>query len=141
MTDYYPILEVSPEWVLDQEPMGGKDKFWFRYPQPDEPKFLFKYPRLNSGEHWAEKIADGVASLLDIPHAAIGLAVFQGVKGSASESFSGDGQQLWHGNQLLSEVYRSYDGSLKFGQSQHTLTNIWTADEYLDSIGAYLYRT
>lgn len=131
MSEYYPILEVSPDWVLDQEPMGGKAKFWFRIPEIGETKFLFKYPRHNTGEHWAEKVADEVARLLDIPHATVGLATFQGTRGSVSESFVGDDQQLWHGNQILSDVYGDYDISLKFHQYKHTLKKILHAFDHV----------
>ena len=53
--------------------MGSKSKFWCRI-EGREGKWLFKYPRENTGEHWAEKIA--VAEHLGIPHGAVELAVF-----------------------------------------------------------------
>ena len=55
MPDSYPIIQVDPEWVLDDEDMGTKGKFWYRNPGDDE--WLFKHPRSNTGEHWAEKVA------------------------------------------------------------------------------------
>jgi len=27
-TDPYPVVTVDPEWKLDSEAMGTKDKFW-----------------------------------------------------------------------------------------------------------------
>ena len=56
MSDEYPIVTVEPEWVINPEEMGGKTKFWYGKPD-DNTNWLFKYPRPNTGEHWAEKIA------------------------------------------------------------------------------------
>ena len=55
MPDSYPIIQVDPEWVLEDEDMGTKEKFWYRKPGDGENKWLFKHPRSNTGEHWAEK--------------------------------------------------------------------------------------
>ena len=33
MADSYPIVQVHPEWVLEQEDMGTKEKFWYRKPE------------------------------------------------------------------------------------------------------------
>lgn len=41
-------------WVLEQEAMGSKDKFWYRA-KHGEPEWLFKYPQDNTGQDWAEK--------------------------------------------------------------------------------------
>jgi hypothetical protein len=90
----YPIIEIQPAWVLEGEAMGSKPKFWFRQAE-EAPEWLFKYPQENTGQHWAEKIATEVASLLDILHARVELAVFQGVRGSATESFAREGRELF----------------------------------------------
>lgn len=131
MTDLYPILEVQPEWALDQEPLGGKVKFWFSIPGNPESELLFKYPRKNTGEHWAEAIADQVARVLKIPHNHVGLATFREERGTASESFIRPGQQLFHGNQLLVHILREYDPDRRFRQSNHTLKSIWLALDFV----------
>ena len=125
--DFFPVEVVQPEWVLQPEDMGGKEKFWYRKPGNDESDWLFKYPRPNSGEHWAEKVAAEVSGLLEIPCARVELAIFQGVRGSVSESFLSQNQQLFHGNQILSRGVGDYDEGRRFGQSRHTLENIWLA--------------
>ena len=128
MPDTYRILEVEPEWVLEPEAMGSKDKFWYR--QPDEHvAWLFKYPQPNTGQHWAEKIAAEVAKLLQILHAKVELATFQEKRGSVTESFARKGRSLYHGNQLLEGVVHGYDPTKKFHQSSHTLSNIWQVME------------
>lgn len=132
----YPIIEIQPDWVLESEAMGSKDKFWFR--GDDGPEWLFKFPQANTGQHWSEKIAAEVADQLDILHARVELALFQGVRGSASESFARDGRELYHGNQILAGHVLGYDPGQRFRQSEHTLENIFLALErgFLSTDGA-----
>ena len=125
MTDYYPIVEVQPDWVFQPEQMGGKAKFWYLEPNEDISNWLFKYPRPNTGEHWAEKIAAEVAGFLQIRYAQVKLATFEGFCGSASRSFLSDDPQLFHGNQILAHHVRDYDPRQQFGRTRHTLENIW----------------
>ena len=134
MSEFYPIVEVQEDWLLDPEErsefIGSKDKFWYQ-PEEDSTRWLFKYPRGNSGEHWSEKIAESVASLLDIPHARVELAVFGGRRGSVTESFIDSELELFHGNQILEITVRGYDPETRFGQSDHTLENIWLALDHV----------
>ena len=126
LLDPYPVTEVLQEWVRDREEMGSKEKFWYGCSGPEEQtEWLFKYPQPNTGQHWAEKIAAEVASLLEIPHARVELAIFSDDKGSATKSFADNGRELVHGNQMLEWEVRGYDPGKKFGQSSHTLANIW----------------
>jgi hypothetical protein len=122
----YPILTIQPESILGNEAMGSKEKFWFRE-QENTPQCLFKYPQENTGQHWAEKIAAEVAGELEILHARVELATFMEVKGSATESFAREGRELYHGNQILAGKTLGYDPSRKFRQSDHTLSNIFSA--------------
>lgn len=132
MLEAYPVLNVQDDWVLEPEEMGSKRKFWFRNPENEkETHWLFKYPRASTGEHWAEKVAAEVARRLRIPHGRVELAVFQGERGVATESFARGGRSLIHGNQLLAGTVWGYDPEVRFRQSRHTLGNIWRA---LDSI-------
>ena len=82
MDTVYPIMNVHNEWRPESEPMGSKKKFWFRPDDSVRRDWLFKYPRPETGEHWAEKIAAEIATTLETPHAKVELAVFQGDRGS-----------------------------------------------------------
>lgn len=124
----YSMLEIQPEWVLEAEGMGSKEKFWYRA-RDGEPEWLFKFPQPNTGQHWAEKIAAEVAAGLDILHARVELAVFQSTRGSATETFARDGRNLFHGNQMLAGKVLGYDPAKQFRQSDHTLENILKAIE------------
>ena len=124
MFDEYPIVTVEPDWGSDPEEMGSKRKFWYSKPG-DKTDWLFKHPRSNTGEHWAEKIAAEVASAIGIRHAKVELAEFQDERGSVTESFARGGRALCHGNQLLEVTIDGYNPKRKFHQSHHTLENIW----------------
>ena len=125
--DSYPIINVDPDWTLQPEAMGGKRKFWYRGPGQDA-DWLFKYPRENTGEHWAEKVAAEIATRLRILHGQVELAHLDGTRGTATRSFT-LGRQLFHGNQMLLKKVADYDADMVFGQSHHTLANIWRVME------------
>ncbi len=118
----YAVFNIEPAWVLETEAMGSKRKFWYRADSGSE--WLFKFPQPNTGQHWAEKIVAEIAAVLDILHAKVELAVFQGERGSATESFARDGRELFHGNQLMAGQVLGYDPGKRFGQAEHTLDNI-----------------
>ena len=128
-SDFYPVIEVQPEWVLEPEAMGSKEKFWYRNRDGQDCDWLFKYPKEGTGQHWAEKVAAELAADLQIRHAPVELAVFQNRRGSATESFARDGRNLFHGNQILAGLVLGYDPSGTFRHSGHTLENIRAALE------------
>lgn len=56
--DKYPVLEVLEGHVIEREHLGTKTKFWVNLMQDgEEADWLYKIPRENTGEHWAEKVA------------------------------------------------------------------------------------
>ncbi len=122
--------------------MGSKRKFWYLPPVDGGHYWLFKYPKPNTGEHWAEKIAAEIAGFLEVLCARVELAIFEGQHGSATKSFTHDGWELWHGNQLLAEKVRGYDSRGKFHQSSHTLENIWSSLDhtFITKTGANLAK-
>lgn len=126
MLDRYGISVVEPEWTLHPESMGSKQKFWYHNPRDAaDTDWLFKFPRPNTGEHWAEKVAAEVASCLGIAHARVELAVFEGKQGSATAAFTGPDRVLVHGNQLLELTFQGYNPTQRRRPAQHTLGKIW----------------
>lgn len=128
--DKYPIISIQDTWILDDEPMGTKDKVWVELPDDPHP-WLFKFSRVNedyvSGEHWSEKIAAELASILSIPHAKVEIARLNGYWGSLSRQFTelqDNNVELVHGNELLSGIIEGYDKARRFGQNKHTVSNI-----------------
>lgn len=120
------ILHINADQIEDIEQMGSKQKFWFLL---DGKRWLFKYPRPESGEHWAEVLAANVANLLSIPAAEVLFAEFEGTKGSASRSFADKAmnQLLIHGNEILPDVVHKYERDKRHRQREHTVTNIVAA--------------
>ncbi|HEX2094562.1 MAG TPA: hypothetical protein VHG28_19310 [Longimicrobiaceae bacterium] len=121
----YPIVVVPPEAAEQVEQMGSKSKFWYT----DERRglCLFKYTRPGTGEDWAEKIAEELCALLDLPHAYYELAVCGGACGVITESFLAAGERLVPGNELLVEADPAYPAlarGAKIRVTQHTLEAI-----------------
>lgn len=85
--------------VLEQ--LGSKEKFWFYKSEKPDERFLFKFSRKNTGEHWSEKIAEEIAEILEIPHAKYHLADFHGRYGIYCESLVGADERLVMGNEVL----------------------------------------
>ena len=139
MEDTYPVIELQAGWLLGDEQMGSKDKFWVQLPGDAYP-WLFKYSRESAGkitgEHWAEKIAAEIAGLLGVPHARVELAVLNEHPGSLSQRFTelsryGASVELVHGNDLLAGYVTGYDRNKKNKQSDHTLGNVLKVVESL----------
>ena len=93
----YDILSLTPAMRLNDEPMGSKEKMWLEI---DGENWLFKFPRPNTGEHWAEKAAAELADLIDLDAATVELATLKGEPGTVSRSFVPSGATLTHGNEL-----------------------------------------
>ena len=120
------VLHINADQIEDIEQMGSKQKFCFLL---DGKRWLIKYPRPESGEHWAEVLAANVADLLSIPAAEVLFAEFDGTKGSASRSFADKAmnQLLIHGNEILPDVVHKYEKHKRHRQREHTVTNIVAA--------------
>ena len=126
MHEPFRIVTVQPQWMLRDEAMGTKSKFWYREPNGGG-EWLFKYAQENTGQHWAEKIAAEVAGTLRTHHARVELAEFEGRRGTVTESFAREERELRHGNEILAITVSGYDSHKRFHQSKHTLDNIWSA--------------
>jgi hypothetical protein len=119
----YAIFEIFGESSERVEQLGSKPKFWFRFPSGDR-RWLFKYARSATGEHWAEKIGAEVANLLGVPHAIVELCKFGDKYGTASPSFVAPGIDLIHGNEILAGRVIGYDRKKRFRQNDHTFDRI-----------------
>lgn len=126
MDGEYQVVPVAYEDTAEQEPMGSKDKFWFRGPRAHD--WLFKFPTADTGGHWAEKIAFEIAVKLQIPAATVELAVHVDAagnerRGSICRRFPVD-YELYHGNQILAGQDPSYAWRKRYRQKQHTASRI-----------------
>jgi hypothetical protein len=103
--------------------MGSKPKFWFRIDGDDAP-WLFKEARFATGEAWAEKIASEIARAIGLPAATVELACFGKIRGVAVRSVVPPDGELIHGNEVMAMRWQSYDRAKRFGQAEHTWSNI-----------------
>ncbi|WP_249559393.1 hypothetical protein [Shewanella sp. 8A] len=96
-------LNVNPE---DLEQLGTKEKFWFSYGNAQEGdrrsiKWLFKYSRANTGEHWSEKIAEQMCKALFIPHAQYDMACVNSRMGVVTPNIIPETRRMVMGNEVL----------------------------------------
>lgn len=97
---FYPVLDLNDVPGLPEQ-LGTKEKFWFGN-SPERNKFLFKYSRNNTGEHWSEKCAEQICHLLGIPHVKYDLARYNGRLGVVTPNIiTSRNQYLVMGNELL----------------------------------------
>jgi hypothetical protein len=130
MPEQFPIVFVrQEEYQLSQdETMGTKSKFWFKHPELD--RCLYKYIRPNTGEDWAEKIAEQICELLGLPHANYELAeTWSGNYGTVSPNFIPQGGTLIHGNEILTPLVPNYPTYETYNASQHTIGVVINAIE------------
>jgi hypothetical protein len=119
VSNRYPVIDVSSVARDLVETMGTKRKFWFT--RTDDTRWLFKYSRPQTGEHWSEKVAAEIGAQLGIPVARVELAMCDGLPGACSQSFLSDESALVHGNELLQEVDQTYPVTQLRGVSKHTV--------------------
>ncbi|MGL5289277.1 MAG: hypothetical protein ACRC9N_07260 [Aeromonas sp.] len=91
------ILNVNAE-VLEQ--LGTKEKFWFTF-KGSSVKWLFKYSRDNTGEHWSEKVAEQLCYALGIPHVQYEIAKMNDRWGVVTPSVIHEDSRMVMGNEVL----------------------------------------
>ncbi|NAX26548.1 hypothetical protein CAG64_13960 [Vibrio sp. V38_P2S17PM301] len=90
-------LNVSPE---DLEQLGTKEKFWFNF-KGGNVRWLFKYSRENTGEHWSEKVAEELCKELGIPHVKYEMAQMNERYGIVSPNVIPEQCRMVMGNEVL----------------------------------------
>ena len=96
----YEVTDITFN-ASDLEQLGTKEKFWFLFSPDDELKWLFKFSRENTGEHWAEKVAEQLCQLLGIPHAKYEIARCNGRFGVITPNLVPQDQRMVMGNEVL----------------------------------------
>ena len=85
----------------DLEQLGTKEKFWFIHPPGAVEKWLFKYSKGKTGEHWSEKVAEQISELLGIPHVEYQLAERNGRFGVITKNVVPKKCSMVMGNEVL----------------------------------------
>ena len=131
----YPIIKIDPEWVVEQEQLGTKDKYWVRIENHELLKdnlWLLKFPKEiregeDTGMHWSEKVAYELTRVLKILSPVVELATLDGRIASLTENFANAGYKLYHGNQVLANAGPNYDLEKIYGQNDHKITTIMSS--------------
>ena len=134
MTQAYEVRQI-PVWPevehIRVESRGTRRKFWISI--EDEPNlWLLKFPRPNTGEHWAEKVAYEIGNLIGVNCARVELADYDDELVTICESFippenlisAGGELHFFPGLEVLWIGIEGYDTSLRFGQRGHNIKNI-----------------
>jgi hypothetical protein len=87
---------------------GTRSKFWLVKPD-DLDKYLFKIPRKNTGEAWAEKIASEIGKLLQFPVVDISLAKYHDINGILSLNFRHNSEEFFEGGDLFTSQITGFD--------------------------------
>lgn len=122
----FQIIEVPDNLSPELEQMGTKFKFW--YLDEQHGYCLFKEGHPNTGEDWAERIADGLCELLEMPHAIYKLAIWRGRRGVITQNFLAKGESYSAGNEVLFRQDASYPKGERKAK-KHTIENIYAAFE------------
>lgn len=106
----FEIKEINDSDVIleDLEQLGTKEKFWFYFEKDKKIKWLFKYSRKNTGEHWSEKIAECLCKELDIPHVEYTIARFSSKFGIITKNVIPKDCRMVMGNEVLYNHSRTY---------------------------------
>jgi hypothetical protein len=135
----FTILEVKlkPD---DYEQLGTKEKFWCLDISETNPRklsrYLFKYSRENTGEHWSEKIAEQLCEYLGIPHAKYELAQCAERFGVITPNLIESHCQMIMGNEALHGTYpdvyppKPKDDEKRTRVKEHTINRVL---DYLDN--------
>lgn len=120
-----PVVGVLDDWRDGVENLGSKDKFWVIVPSSGQ-RALFKISRPGTCEHASEFLAARVARVLGVDCAEVELAESDGAIGCLSYSIvrRDQGDELIHGNTILSGLLPDYDAFLSGRYPMHTVENI-----------------
>lgn len=112
---FMSLFDVS-HWEKDEERQasGTRQKFWLINPL-DKQRYLFKIPKENTGEAWAEVIASKIGQLMGLKTMKADLAVYNGILGILSENFVHDDKEFYEGRDLFFTIAEDFDRySLKY---------------------------
>lgn len=123
--DKFVIIKIntSPDSL---EQLGTKEKFWFTYKNN---KYLFKYTKSVTGEHWSEKCAEEICKVLGIPHATYDIGLCGDRWGVISPNFIPHNFRMVMGNEVLHNHTPGYPKPVSDIEKQvrvreHTVTRV-----------------
>ena len=138
---HFPVVPVAiPRGEIENR--GARRKFWVSIVD-DGVDWLLKFPRPNTGEHWAEKVAAEIGRLYSINTARVELARAGGELATVCQSFLTGTEALdyeadsfarrLHGSEFLDLTVLDYDPDLVRSNRAHNVKTIVNAFENLGS--------
>lgn len=128
----YSIWDVTHWPVASEETLGSKEKDWLRRPGTQNELWLWKATREGTGDDWAEKVAEQLAALIDLPHARVELAIRGERRGVICQDFRRNSGTFVPGNELLWQADPSYPKTRRRKVVEHTVERILERLEVLD---------
>lgn len=103
------ILDIS-DWERDlkRQISGTREKFWVKEPKSSQ-DFMFKIPRENTGEAWAEKVASEVGKLLGLDMMGVDLAVRNSTYGVIAKKFTSGAEEFYEGGDLFPTIVEDFN--------------------------------
>lgn len=103
------IVDVS-HWEEDfnRQASGTRAKYWIIEPDSSQ-QFMFKIPRENTGEAWAEKVSSEIGKLLGLTMMDVHLAVRQNINGIIAKKFTSGAEEFYEGGDLITSIIEDFD--------------------------------
>ncbi|AMX82972.1 toxin HipA [Geobacillus subterraneus] len=103
------LCDVS-DWTKDEERQasGTREKFWLIHPDNTH-RYLFKIPKGNTGEAWAEVVASKIGQRIGLNMMEADLAVYDGIVGVLSRNFVFDDAEFYEGGDLFFTIAEDFD--------------------------------
>lgn len=121
------MLDIT-NWKVDNElnASGTREKFWVIHPETGE-RYLFKLPKENTGEIWAEKIASEIGKHLGLYMMDVSIAFFGNRNGLLLRNFTEYGvEEFYDGGDLIKAIIEDFD---PYTLNDYSLLNICKAIE------------
>lgn len=95
------LIDVT-NWRIceNRQVPGTRTKFWLIHPKAEK-HFLFKIPKENTGEAWAEKIASEVGKAMGLSTMDVPLAKRANTVAVLAENFINEQEELLEGGDLF----------------------------------------
>ena len=132
---HYPIMHL-PISSGEIENRGARRKSWVTLGE-DGTQWLLKYPRPNTGEHWAEKVASEIGRLFGINTTRVELARAGGELATICKSFLVEAEApaqdadsfagRLHGSEFFNIVVPGYDPDIVWSNRAHNVKTIVSA--------------
>lgn len=103
------LVDVT-NWKVDdkRQVSGTREKYWLIHPETEQ-HFLFKIPKENTGEAWAEKIASEVGKAMGLSTMDVNLAKRDSTIAVLAANFINKQEELYEGGDLFFTVANDFD--------------------------------